>query len=246
MALSDAAEPAIRGSLQIQAYQEVRELIIQQKLRPGAKVSEASLCRLTGYGRAPIRVALRGLVADGLVQIVPQSGVYIGRIEPATELKVLEVRSELERVLTTCAARRGTDEHLRRMTLIAARLRREVPRQPIRFGLLLRDVHEVLTEAADNPFLTSIMARIHALSRRFWYAHRERLGNLHYGAALHAERLEHIARRDLPSAAAASDAIVEFIRSYVLNILGTESAHSPPELPPRGQLAGRRRYQRQR
>ena len=129
MTIAEIDHSATRGSLQSEAYKRLREIIIRQELSPGSKVSELTLSRLTGYGRAPVRVALRGLVAEGLVQIVPQSGVVVARIEPKTELKVLEVRAELERLLTKCALNRATDRHRMRMLVIVHQLRNEVRKE---------------------------------------------------------------------------------------------------------------------
>lgn len=223
MTIAEIDHSATRGSLQSEAYKRLREIIIRQELSPGSKVSELTLSRLTGYGRAPVRVALRGLVAEGLVQIVPQSGVVVARIEPKTELKVLEVRAELERLLTKCALNRATDRHRMRMLVIVHQLRNEVRKENLRFGTLLRDVHEVLTEAADNEFLTSVMDRIHALSRRFWYAHHETISDVERAAVLHAHRLLRVVEKDLKSATAASDAIVAHVESYVRRIMNLEA-----------------------
>lgn len=106
------------------------------------------------------------------------------------------------------------------MQRLAAQLRTEVPKNNLRFGELLRPVHEVMTEAADNEFLTSVMDRIHALSRRFWYAHRKELTDIEHAAGLHATRLEYIVARDMDRATEASDKIVAHVRNYVLEILG--------------------------
>jgi DNA-binding FadR family transcriptional regulator len=135
------------------------------------------------------------------------------------ELKLLEVRLELERLLTKCAVHRATDEHRALMRVIIEQLRTEVPKESLRFGQLLRDVHEVLTRAADNEFLTSLMDRVHALSRRFWYAHHEKLGDVTQAATLHAERLVHVVNGDLKRAEAASDAIVAYVEAYVRRLV---------------------------
>jgi DNA-binding GntR family transcriptional regulator len=136
MTAAEIDRSATRGSLQRKAYKRLREIIIRQGLSPGSKVSELGLSRLTGYGRAPVRVALRHLLTDGLVQIVPQSGVIVARIEPETELKVLEVRAELERLLTRWALQRATDPHQMQLLIIVQQLHQLVHTAPAQLHAL--------------------------------------------------------------------------------------------------------------
>jgi len=214
--LQGRKRPAERGRLQREAYRRLREMIIRQELEPGRLVSEVTLGQRVGLGRSPVRVALRGLVADGLVSIIPQRGALISPIDFATELKVLEVRAELERLLVRGAAMRADAAQRLRMRGLAAALAAAAPTpEGVHFVHLLRKVHEVLTEAADNEFLTSVMDRIHALSRRFWYAHHDRSRPLGKSATLHAERLVFTADGDVVQAQAACDELVAYIEAKV-------------------------------
>jgi DNA-binding GntR family transcriptional regulator len=69
---------------------------------------------------------------------VPQGGMIVARIEPETELKVLEVRAELERLLTRCALQRATDRHQMQLLIIVQQLHHEVREENLRFDTLLR------------------------------------------------------------------------------------------------------------
>jgi DNA-binding GntR family transcriptional regulator len=74
--------------------------------------------------------------------------------------------------------------------------------------------------SARNPFIASALTPLHALSRRFFYVHRDRFGDLTEVANLHADLAESIGRGDGAAAATCCDAMtgyaVEFTRRIVL------------------------------
>lgn len=243
VALGKGKRPAARGRLQREAYLRLREMIVRQELEPGTLISEVALSQRVGLGRSPVRVALRGLVADGLLSVIPQRGALISTIDFATELKVLEVRAELERLLVRGAAVRADAAQRTRMRGIAAALQAAAPtHEGVHFVRLLRDVHEVLTEAADNEFLTSVMDRIHVLSRRFWYAYHDRSRRLGNSAVLHSKRLLETAEGDVERAQAACDELVADIESKVREAIGaaTEARGSMVFVEKRGRRSRRR------
>jgi DNA-binding GntR family transcriptional regulator len=90
--------------------------------------------------------------------------------------------------------------------------------------LLYLRVHFALKKftsaCARNPFAERALSPLHALSRRFFYVHRERFGDLMEVAEVHAVLAEAIGRGDEASAAAACDAMtsyaIEFTRRVIL------------------------------
>src|SRR5258707_8867129 len=89
------------------AYAHLEELIVTLKLAPGRVVSEGELSVLTGIGRTPIREALQRLARERLVSILPRRGIIVTEINVGSQLKLLGVRRELERLIARSAARRA-------------------------------------------------------------------------------------------------------------------------------------------
>ena len=80
------------------------------RLKPGDILSEQTLAASTGIGRTPIREALQRLALEGLVTILPRKGILVSDINPRKQLLVLEVRREIERLLSRAGAERATKE----------------------------------------------------------------------------------------------------------------------------------------
>src|SRR5258708_17323252 len=103
--LAPSVEPA--DSLTEKAYRQIEELIVTLQVPPGAVVSEASLSERLAIGRTPIREALQRLARERLVVVLPRRGIMVSEINVRTQLRLLQVRLELERLIARSAARRA-------------------------------------------------------------------------------------------------------------------------------------------
>ena len=99
---------AARATLTEQAYRVIEEQIVTLRLKPGDVLSEQMLSATFKIGRTPIREALQRLAREGLVTILPRKGILVSDINPRNQLLVLEVRRELERLLSRAGAERAT------------------------------------------------------------------------------------------------------------------------------------------
>jgi len=106
------------------AYAQIEELIVTLQLPPGTVLSELVLADRLGIGRTPIREALQRLSRDGLVNILPRRGVLVSDIDLRSQLRLLEVRRELERLMARGAAERASDEERAQFAEIARGMNR--------------------------------------------------------------------------------------------------------------------------
>jgi DNA-binding GntR family transcriptional regulator len=107
------AEPHDDETLTDRAYRLIEELIVTLALPPETILSEQSLAQRLGIGRTPIREALQRLARDGLVVILPRRGILVSQINLKTQMRLLEVRRELERLMAPNALRRRRSQNSR-------------------------------------------------------------------------------------------------------------------------------------
>ncbi|HUC67719.1 MAG TPA: GntR family transcriptional regulator [Stellaceae bacterium] len=202
-------------SLTERAYRELEERIVTLQLAPGAVVTEASLAAMLGIGRTPIREALQRLARERLVTILPRRGILVAEENLTTELRLLELRREVERLLARSAARRAGAEQRRRFGEIAAGMEQAARSgDDIGFMRLDRDFNLLMLDAARNEFAAAAMTLMHGLSRRFWYIHYRAVADLPLAARLHAEVARAVAAGDAATAASASDGLVDYIEAF--------------------------------
>ena len=111
-------------SLSDQAYRRLEEMIATMSLAPGTPISESQLSTLLGIGRTPIREALQRLSREHLVTILPKRGIFISDLNPQKQLRVLETRRELERLICKKAAKRSTNDERTEFIRLAKDFRR--------------------------------------------------------------------------------------------------------------------------
>jgi len=202
------------------AYAQIEELIVTLQLPPGTVLSELVLAERLAIGRTPIREALQRLSCDGLVNILPRRGVVVSDIDLRSQLRLLEVRRVLERLMARSAAERATAEERTQFSDIAAGMRNAAANSDdISFMRLDKAFNTLVSLTARNEFATRSMGLMHGLSRRFWYQHYKQAADLPLSARLHAEVAEAIAMRDPDKAGEASDRLVDYIESFARSTL---------------------------
>jgi DNA-binding GntR family transcriptional regulator len=197
------------------AYRALEEEIVTLRLAPGSVVSEALLSRRLAVGRTPVREALQRLNREGLVTIMPRRGVVISDIDVASQLRLLDVRRELERLMVKSAARRSDPAQRRQFAALATGMERAARKSDdLAFMRLDREYNLLLLDASQNEFAASAMGLLNGLSRRFWYAHYQQSADLPLAARLHADIATAIAGGDPAAAAASSDRLVSYIEAF--------------------------------
>lgn len=197
------------------AYRELEEAIVTLRIPPGAMVSEAQLSRRLGVGRTPVREALQRLAREWLVVIMPRRGIFVSEIDVARQLRLLAARRVLERLLAQSAAGHCSPAQRAQFAQIAAGMDRAAKRSDdLSFVRLDREFNLLLLDAAGNEFAAASIGLMNGLSRRFWYVHYKQVADLPLAARLHAAIARAVAAGRESEAAAASDALVDYIEAF--------------------------------
>ncbi|MEO1284180.1 MAG: GntR family transcriptional regulator [Pseudomonadota bacterium] len=69
-----------RPSLHEELVERLRNLIVEDVLKPGIKVPEKELCDAFGVSRTPLREALKVLASEGLVELLANRGARVTRV----------------------------------------------------------------------------------------------------------------------------------------------------------------------
>jgi DNA-binding GntR family transcriptional regulator len=209
------SELAPAQSLTDRAYAEIEEMIITLRLAPGTAISEAELSARLGIGRTPIREALQRLARERLVAIFPRRGMFVTDINVTSQLRLLEVRRELERLIARSAAKRATAEEREGFRALAAAFESAAKaNDDVTFMRIDRDFNVLCSQAAHNEFAAGAMSLMHSLSRRFWYIHYKQAADMPLTAKLHADIARAIAAGDEERAARTSDRLLDLIEKF--------------------------------
>ena len=202
------------------AYRAIEEMIVTQRLPPGAMVSENQLSEQLGCGRTPIREALQRLRFQGYVDIHPRRGAQVSSIDILKQLELLEVRRPLEILVAELASRRALDQERAAMRALAADIRTAAATSdPVRYLQATRAIHEAEVAATHNSVLAATIGVIHGQSRRFWFAQTEASGTFTAGSEIHAARLWAIAAGDAAAAAEGTHRLLDHLERLTRSAL---------------------------
>jgi DNA-binding GntR family transcriptional regulator len=85
-----------RSVLADQVKERLLEAILDGSYPPDSRIVETAVAKELGTSQAPVREALRGLEALGIVEITPFRGARVRRLDSAELLEAYAVRSSLE------------------------------------------------------------------------------------------------------------------------------------------------------
>ncbi len=83
-------------SLADQVYSQVKDEILNGKLKANDRISEEDLAELYGVSRTPIRDALKKLADYGLIKIIPRSHAIVNSVSPEEAQDIAKLRITLE------------------------------------------------------------------------------------------------------------------------------------------------------
>ena len=175
----------------------LRDMIVEDQLKPGARLNERELCERLGISRTPLREAFRVLATEGLITMLPNRGAQVVKLSPAEVRDTFDVMGALEGLSGELACRHVSDADLAALRtmhqeMVAYHAQRDLPN----YYRINRIIHERINAIAANPTLTrtyrALNDRLHALRFRSNYITEK----WDRAVADHGEMLEALAARD--------------------------------------------------
>jgi len=159
-----AVKQLSRQTLRDRAYETIKEAILKNELAPGQALSIEELASSLNTSPTPVREALAGLAADGLVHFEPHRRVRVAPLAEQAVRDAFEARRLLEPWLAREAARKVKDSAPLRRSLellrrTALRLLEKAPGE-VNLGLFVSvdlRLHDALRRAVDNKLVAEIL-----------------------------------------------------------------------------------------
>lgn len=197
------------------AYLELEERVATLQLAPGEIISENQLAEALGIGRTPIREALQRLAREGLVIIMPRRGIVVSEINVQSQLEMLRLRREVERLMARLASVRASEAERTEFKRIAEGMRRAASKSDdVTFMRLDGEMNKLLAQSSRNEYAQRAISLTYGLSRRFWYMHYKEVLDLPLCARLHAELAEAIATGHEKQAGETLDDLIDYIETF--------------------------------
>lgn len=148
----------------------LRSALLEGRFGADEKLHEESLSAMLKVSRTPVRSALHGLAAEGLLDYVPNRGYSVRSVDLAQLTAIFDVRGVLEGLAARRAAEQGMSAALQASVQAAleegdrvlAKGRLLVADRPI-FSDVNACIHAAIGEAADNRMVHDMLRLCHNL-----------------------------------------------------------------------------------
>ena len=156
--------------------EHLQKMIIEGAIEPGSKLNERELCERLGISRTPLREAMKVLASEGLIDMVPNRGAFVSRMDETEIRETFELMSGLEAMSGELAAERISPAEIAEIkalnaAMLVCRAQNDLP------GYYLRNqaIHNKINEAAGNSVLRQVYLSVNRrlLALRFKSNFRE-------------------------------------------------------------------------
>jgi DNA-binding GntR family transcriptional regulator len=157
-----------RSVLADQVKERLLEAILDGSYPPDSRIVETAVAKDLGTSQAPVREALRGLEALGIVEIIPFRGARVRRLDTAELLEAYVVRSAIEVLGARLAMARMTAADVAELQRIGGDMRRTAESGDARaMAIIDASLHEKLIELAGNGTLLRVWRSLEPMSRTY-------------------------------------------------------------------------------
>jgi DNA-binding GntR family transcriptional regulator len=160
------------------AYRQLRDKLIMLDIRPGDPINDGQLAAELGFGRTPVREAIKRLEVDHLVVSYPRRGTFATTVDFTELADVSEIRELLEPLAARRAAKRAN-----------AAMREE-----------LLDVAKAISELAPTPAQSRELMRYDLLATRIWCLVLDKVPSVSGHIGEHVDLLKAVAEGDADKA----------------------------------------------
>lgn len=205
------------GSLGERVYRALKEDILSGRVGGDELLLEQTLAERYGVSKTPVREALRLLVHDGLLRVLPRKGYMVRPMGLQDVAEVFELRRILEPALCAEAARRRTTEHIVRMEE-SVETERHLTDPSLEESEQSLGLHNLIAEATGNGrAITMLRSLMEDAARLPWLAPVLRSGPDRPNVEEHARIVAAIAAGD---AETASDEMMAHLEATIARELG--------------------------
>src|SRR5665648_18590 len=146
-------------------YKVLKKEITSGKLLPGSSLVEREISEKYGISRTPVREILWRLASDGLLNKEPLRGYITKKISLEEIFNIFQTREAIEGMAARLACLKSDANFFSKINEIEKKIKEVDIEKNTQEGVLLgRKLHDVIIDAAGNPFLSQFYKKLEDLS----------------------------------------------------------------------------------
>lgn len=158
-----------RQSLTSAVAEKLRDKIIQGELQEGEQLRQDVIAAEFQVSRIPVREALRQLLAEGLIDIIPNRGAVVSSLAPSEIEELFQIRALLEREVLRASIPQLSEADFSRAAAVLEKYAIELKHEDhvAAWGRLNTQFHAALYAGAHLPQFMSIIRTVNNNGERY-------------------------------------------------------------------------------
>jgi DNA-binding GntR family transcriptional regulator len=145
-------------TLNDRAYDEIKKGLIAGQFSLGQPLVIRTLAETYGISATPVREALQRLVAERLLEMLPNRSIVVPELSTQRFIELARIRSALEGLAAELATRNFKAEHMEELQSLLASIAETMDRRDTKtYVLLNQKFHFCIYERADSPHLLQLI-----------------------------------------------------------------------------------------
>lgn len=200
----------------------IRNAILNMHFKPNQRLVERTLCEQTGVSRTCVREALQHLESEGLVERVPNKGLYVAAVTADEARQIYEVRAALESEAGRMFVQRASAKDLKALEAALNRLDKTSKKSTVMpYVRALDEFYDVLLSGAGNNVAKGVLRTL-AARMNYLRVLTSQASDLEHKSKTHAQMREIVnatLRRDAAATAKHCRRLVERSADFAMQVL---------------------------
>jgi len=180
-----------------QVASTLRDMIVQDELKPGTRIRERQLSERLNVSRTPLREAIRILVSEKLVESLPNRGAVVADPNPTQVRQMLEVLGGMEALGGRIATQVASDDEIAEIRALHHEMLAAFHRKDrLTYFKLNQSIHKGIIAASGNQVLVETHAQHNARLFRIRYISNQRNDRWPEAVAQHDKIISALESRD--------------------------------------------------
>jgi DNA-binding GntR family transcriptional regulator len=147
--------------LSLQVYDILKKMIADHRFSPGVRINVEQIAKEVGASRTPVWEAVHRLIQEGLLENIPNRGVFMLSLTPKVAIELYIVREALEGLAARYAVPQVNERVLKKMAKLIDDQRKMVEEENlVGYSQLDYEFHALVYELSGNRTLLEILGAV--------------------------------------------------------------------------------------
>jgi len=144
-----------------QVYDILKNMILNHRFSPGARINVEQIAKEVGASRTPVWEAVHRLMQEGLLENIPNRGVFMATLTPKAAIEMYTVRQALEGLAARLAAQNANEKAIKKMMACLDKQAKAVEKEDlVAYSKLDFEFHAIIYELSGNQTLQEMLEAI--------------------------------------------------------------------------------------